>query len=227
MKKAGARGTVAQGAVARGTALIVDDQEIIPFAMSQILCDRLPVRKVEWAATFAEAKAKLADPSLVLAIFDLGLPDLADPRDLAEVRRRRPDVRAVVLSGRESRADILAALEAGVHGYLLKRETVAVLVKRLRHIMSGEIYVPPLLADLSGAAPARGAKPDQVNLACKLTPRQRQMLEGLIKGLSNKAIARAAGIAEGTVKMHLANLYRIIGATNRTQAAAVARRILG
>ncbi len=163
----------------------------------------------------------------MLAIFDLGLPDLTNTRDLVAVRRRRPDIKVVVLSGRESRGDILAALEAGVHGYLLKREPVATLIKRLRLVMDGEIYVPPLLADLSEMPPPTVAETTGGELAHKLTERQREMLECLVKGLSNKEIGRASGIAEGTVKMHLANLYRVIGASNRTQAAAIARRILG
>ncbi len=211
----------------KGTVLIVDDHEIIPFGMSKAVCDSLPAGKVEWAANFAAAKAKLDDPDLVLAIFDLGLPDLTHPRDLVAVRRRRPDIKVVVLSGRESRGDILAALEAGVHGYLLKREPVAALVKRLRLVMDGEIYVPPLLADLAEMPPPTAAETTGGELAHKLTERQREMLEFLVKGLSNKEIGRASGIAEGTVKMHLANLYRVIGASNRTQAAAIARRILG
>lgn len=210
-----------------GTVLIVDDHELIRFAMSKVLCDSLPAGKVEWAANFATAKSKLDDPDLMLAIFDLGLPDLTHPRDLVAVRRRRPDIKVVVLSGRESRGDILAALEAGVHGYLLKREPVATLVKRLQLVMEGEIYVPPLLADLSEMPPPTAAEATGVELAQKLTVRQREMLECLVKGLSNKEIGRASGIAEGTVKMHLANLYRVIGASNRTQAAAIARRILG
>lgn len=212
----------------KGTVLIVDDHEIIPFGMSKVICDLLPAGKVEWAANFAAAKAKLDDPDLILAIFDLGLPDLTHPRDLVAVRRRRPDIKVVVLSGRESRGDILAALEAGVHGYLLKREPVATLVKRLHLVMEGEIYVPPLLADLSEMPPPTSAvETTGGELAHKLTERQREMLECLVKGLSNKEIGRASGIAEGTVKMHLANLYRVIGASNRTQAAAIARRILG
>jgi DNA-binding NarL/FixJ family response regulator len=143
-----------------------------------------------------------------------------------------------VLSASEDRADILAALEAGVHGYLVKTANMDRLVSRIQHVLAGEIYVPPSLAELPCldtalrhhaviAAVAKGvapneAGPDQVTLS----ERQRQVLEGLMMGLSNKQIARGLDLAEGTVKMHVGALFRTLGAQNRTHAVALGKKLL-
>jgi DNA-binding NarL/FixJ family response regulator len=133
-----------------------------------------------------------------------------------------------VLSGSDSRKDILEALSAGAHGYIVKSQNMDQLVERLRHVLSGEIYVPAVLADLlpgpgEATASDRGAQPEQKTLSS----RQREVLKGLVEGKSNKEIARALNVAEGTVKIHLAALFRVLGATNRAHAVAIGKQLIG
>ena len=225
-----------------GTVLVADDHEVLRFGLLQLLRNDLGVGAALQASNFEEALGHIADVDLVLAIFDLGMPGLNSPSDLAEVRRRRPDVRVVVLSASEDRADILAALEAGVHGYMIKNARMDLLVERLSYVMSGEIYVPSMLADQAGI-PARSStasEPRSINLMHPrldldhqtanhpnpLSDRQRQVLEGLVMGHSNKQIARELKLAEGTVKMHIGALFRALGANNRAHAAALGKKLL-
>lgn len=210
------------------TVLIADDHEVFRFGLASLLRHSLGVASVIEAETFADALARLDDRRVSLAIFDLGMPGLTAPKDLAEVRVRRPDVRVVVLSASEAREDILEALEAGVHGYIVKSERTDPLIERLRYVLSGEIYVPPALAERPARPPEKAdvRKPGALALET-LSDRQRQVLKGLVEGMSNKEIARSLALSEGTVKMHLAALFRALGASNRAHAAALGKQMLG
>jgi len=193
-----------------------------------LLMGQASTPKVIEAESFADALKRLDDPDLTLAIFDLGMPGIAGPHDLMLVRQRRPEVRVVVLTASESRNDILTALSAGVHGFIIKSERTDALLSRLRYVASGEIYVPPIVAEVHGAAdgePASGYEAEGEELT--LSDRQRDVLKGLVKGLSNKEIARQLGLSEGTVKMHIAALFRVLKATNRAHAAALGKHLLG
>jgi DNA-binding NarL/FixJ family response regulator len=133
-----------------------------------------------------------------------------------------------VLSGSDDREDILGSLSAGAHGYIVKSDNTDQLIGRLRYILSGEIYVPPVLADLSLlAAEAAEPNPETQFLQKTLSSRQRQVLKGLVEGKSNKQIAKALNISGGTVKNHLVALFRVLGATNRAHAVALGKQLIG
>jgi DNA-binding NarL/FixJ family response regulator len=211
-----------------GAILIADDHEIFRFGLAQLLRHSLGAQTILEAERFDQALQCLDNPDLSLALIDLGMPGLASPRQLAQIRKRRPDLLVVVISGSDAREDILGALAAGVHGYIVKNQRTDALIHRLRYVLSGEIYVPPSLAR---QLPELVEQPiRQTNLrptAEMLSDRQRQVLEGLVEGLSNKEIARQHSISEGTVKMHIASLFRILGATNRTHAVALGKQLIG
>jgi peptide/nickel transport system substrate-binding protein len=155
-----------------------------------------------------------------VSIIDLRMPGMTGAKDLVRLRHQRPDVQLVVVSGSDSREDILQAMSAGAHGYIIKSQHTDKLIDRLRYILSGEIYVPPILAELPAPDVAQ-------RVSKKLSSRQLQVLKGLVEGKSNKEIAKGLNVAEGTVKMHLAALYRVLGATNRAHAAALGKQLIG
>lgn len=209
----------------RRALLIADDHEVFRFGLAQVLRRSLRLDCVLEAATFEQALDQLSDPRLVMAIIDLGMPGLEQIADLAKVRRLRPDVRLVVLSGSEARDGILAALTAGAHGYILKNTSTPALLAHVKSIMAGTIYVPPSVADLP-AEPEDQSFPAATLPFASLTGRQREVLRLIAQGLSNKRIAHALAISEGTVKMHVTSILRVTGATNRAQAAALGKQFL-
>lgn len=213
----------------RGVILVADDHELIRKSMSEVLLHEFEGSQVMATGHFDQALELVADPAVYLAIVDLTMPGMNSPRDLLKLRKLRPDLHVVVLSGSESRADILAALEAGVHGYIPKKEPTSLVIKRIRHVLDGEIYIPPSVADLSAEAAeaAESAAPGQTQLDEVLTPRQREVLQLITEGMSNKEIGRRLGVAEGTVKMHVATILKAIGANNRAHAAAIGRKYVG
>ena len=132
----------------RGTVLIADDHDLYRMALVQVLRRYLKMNRILEAASFAEVLEHLRQENPTLAIVDLGMPGLSSAKDIARMRLLRPDALVVVLSASDRRKDILEALSAGVHGYIVKSERADQLIGRLRHILSGEIYVPPILAEL-------------------------------------------------------------------------------
>jgi DNA-binding NarL/FixJ family response regulator len=221
-----------------GAILVADDHEVFRFGLAQLLKRRLKTDAIIEAGRFEQVIDSLDRDDLKLALIDLDMPGLSSISQLELIARRRPDVRVVVISGSCSRQDILGSLAAGAHGYILKQQGSEVLIEKLRYILGGEIYVPPRLAERESlahpaanavvlaqpiAAPSATASPSLDGLG--LSGRQMDVLTGLLDGLSNKMIARRLGVSEGTVKMHMASLFRALGAANRTHAVSLARQL--
>jgi DNA-binding NarL/FixJ family response regulator len=204
----------------QGTVLVADDHAVTRIGLVQLLRSSLKIKRFLEAESFADVIGHLKDDDLGLAIIDLGMPGMTGAKDLARLRRQRPDVVIVVVSGSESRDDILQALAAGAHGYIVKSQHTDQLIDKLLYILSGEIYVPPILAELPPEVAVQ-------RVSKRLSGRQHQVLKGLVEGKSNKEIAKGLNVAEGTVKMHLAALYRVLGATNRAHAAALGKQLIG
>lgn len=212
-----------------GYALVVDDHAVTRFGLAQFLVEKLHFTKCYEAGNFQHALNELDAHAVDLAIFDLGIPGLVSPIKLANVRQRWPRTRVVVLSGSDLRRNILDALEAGVHGYIVKTDSMSDLAERLNYVIAGGIYVPPCLAERtvekSPAEDGANGSRKPVN-AVKLTERQLQVLRGIVQGQSNKQIAKDLNLSIGTVKMHVSAVLTALGAQNRSHAAALGRQLI-
>jgi DNA-binding NarL/FixJ family response regulator len=218
----------------RHVALVADDDEFFRMAISSILLDRLGVAEVIEVGSLDEAMERLGErDDITVALFDLAMPGMHGPANVGAVRDTFPDIITAVVSASRRREDVLVTLEAGAHGYVPKAMGIDQLTHALRTILDGTIYVPPLLAQATREGPDgamsqfsgadRRAAPDILE---KLTPRQRDVLELLVKGKSNKEIARELDLGEGTVKIHLAALFRNLGVRNRATAAVAGAQLL-
>lgn len=211
-----------------GTILVADDHQVFRIGLMQLLRRSLKVKRFLEAACCAEVVEHLKDEDVTLTILDLGMSDWSGPEEITRIRRLRPGVQVVVLSGSDSRKDILESLSAGAHGYIVKTQNTDQLLGRLRYVLSGEIYVPPVLAELPAEFPEQTASQRASQVVQKtLSRRQRQVLKGLVEGKSNKEIAQSINVAEGTVKIHLAALFKVLGAINRAHAAALGKQLIG
>jgi DNA-binding NarL/FixJ family response regulator len=215
----------------RRMALIADDDEFFRIALKSILSTKLGFDEVIEAGSFDDALEKLAEtPAISLALFDLQMPGIKSAANLQVVRESFPSIRVAVVSGSQHRHDVMAALNAGVHGYVPKSLGPTELAQALGHILQGTIFIPSSLAELTqddeetfDARLPSFATPRQ---APSLTPRQLQVLKLLIEGQSNKEIARSLTLGQGTVKIHMAALFRNLGVPNRASAAVAGARIL-
>lgn len=203
--------------------LIADDHPLVRDALARTLRCVQPEAEVLEAADFASAlrvlQADAPQQAVNLAIVDLHMPGMERVDGVRRLRLLCPSVPVVVASGEDDPAVIRAALAAGAVGFLPKAESPDVLQQALRLVLGGGTYTPPqALADLQpGAAP----RPD----ASGLTPRQTDVLRCLMRGQPNKLIARELGLTEGTVKIHIAAILRVLQARNRTEAVVVARNL--
>lgn len=216
-----------------GTALVADDDEFFRIAIRSVLKDRLGVAEVIETASLDEALERLSEqPDIAVALFDLAMPGMESPASLGAVRELFPRARVVVVSASQRRRDVLMALEAGVHGYVPKGLGVDDLAKALELVLDGFVYVPASLPDVPSVRSSAEARTEQAPVLVGgeplafLTPRQREVLQLIVAGKSNKEIARALKLGEGTVKVHLAALFRNLGVNNRAAAAAAGARLL-
>ena len=210
------------------SALVADDDEFFRMALRTLLTVNLEFREVIETSSLDDALRALAERiEISLALFDLDMPGMRSAASLRAVRDCFPDLRIAVVSASGKRGDILLALEAGVHGYVPKSLGAGELSRALRLIVDGTIYVPSSISvvgnedDVSVVLlPPLRVSPEQ------LSPRQKQVLELLVQGKSNKEIARALQLSEGTVKVHMAALFRVLGVTTRAAAAVAGSELL-
>ena len=215
-----------------GSAVIADDDAFFRMALSAILRTRLGFAEVHEAGSLDEALECLAERGDVgLALFDLAMPGMSGAACLEAVRECHPDVTVAVVSGSSDREDVLLALRAGVHGFVPKADGVEALAQALGSIIAGTVHVPRFVTEIprrpDGEDAPRPRPPADASPACAgLTPRQKEVLTHLAQGMSNKHIARALDLGEGTVKIHVAAVLRALGVPNRAAAAVVGARML-
>ncbi|MCW5771736.1 MAG: response regulator transcription factor [Rhodospirillaceae bacterium] len=201
--------------------LVADDHALFRKGLKLLLSDVHPKADLRDVDSLDSALECLSGEPVDLAILDLRMPGMNGPESLRAVREAYPDTMLLVLSGSDARNDVLGALGAGVHGYVVKTSPDAELLAAIERVRKGQVYVPPQLAAPAADAPA--AEPDAPVFE-GLTPRQRDVLRLLARGKANKEIARELDLAEGTVKIHLAAVLRFLKARNRTEAAVLAAR---
>jgi DNA-binding NarL/FixJ family response regulator len=156
-----------------------------------------------------------------LALMDLYMPGMDGIEGIIRFRAAFPDIPVVVLSASEQIDSIQKLLAAGALGYLTKASPSDVILGALRLVLSGGVYIPPSILDPGDGQPVL---PESVRHAA-LTSRQIDVLRELAKGLSNKQIAISLEVTEGTVKIHLAAIFRILKVNNRTEAVLVAQKM--
>jgi DNA-binding NarL/FixJ family response regulator len=191
--------------------LIAHRFALVGQALIGLLAERQPTHRFASVLGMEALEAVLDEAPVDLLLVDLGLSGLEGADGLRPLRDAHPGLRLVVLAENDDPGTILACLAAGAHGYVLQSSTTETLLHALEMVEHGGVFVPAALA-----APARVAVP--VANPASLTERQREVLRLLSGGRPTKAIARELGVAVGTVKVHLAAIYRALGATNRVEA---------
>lgn len=212
--------------MSRVNLLIIDDHPLFRDGLAALLRQSSASVHVT-QATSAEEALNLADEQIFDAVFmDLMMPGLCGEPAIREFARRHPDLPVIVLSSSESPGDVRRVIHAGASGYIPKSATAQTVVSALKLVLSGNVYVPPLLV----SAPVRSADADAQGTRgslAQLTERQVDVLRYLRDGLTNKEISANLGIAEKTVKVHIAAIFKTLNVVNRTQAAKFLRDATG
>lgn len=217
--------------------LIADDHRLVIEAVKSKLSELQNDIEFVLAMSVDELFASAAD-DIDLALIDLNIPGANGHAHIDELRRRHPAVPVIVLSGYEDPAIMRAVLDRGVLGFIPKAYSPEVMLSAVRLVLAGGAYVPPMLLSglsLTSPAPAGGAEsgtartaagsPTLEHLRKVLTERQVEVLQLLSQGKPNKLIGRSLGISEGTVKIHLAAIFRALNVRNRTEAVVAAQSL--
>jgi DNA-binding NarL/FixJ family response regulator len=213
--------------------LVCDGQSVYRIGLRSLIKVEMPSAEVIEASNPSEALAQIHASAFDLVLVGTDRSGLDQFDSLKAARQISPSTRFAIVSASDARADILATLAAGFHGFISKRQSDTEILAAVMSILAGQIYVPASFAKIGSgdvlssqidgeALPALSTEADVL----KLTKRQREVLKLLASGLSNKEIARALDIAEATTKIHMAALLRVLGVRNRTEAAFKAANLV-
>lgn len=156
-----------------------------------------------------------------LALMDLSMPGMHGLDGITRFRALFPAVPLVILSATEEEGPIRELLAAGVLGYITKSTPRDGILAALRQILAGGVYVPAGLPE----AAAEGADHPLCRRYPALSQRHLEVLRHLARGLSNRQIGEALNVTEGTVKLHVTAILRILKVANRTEAVLVAQKM--
>jgi DNA-binding NarL/FixJ family response regulator len=211
--------------------LIVDDHAVVREGLRTFLQLQDGIEVVGEAADGEQAVARATELEPDVILMDLVMPNLDGIGAMRELRSRASPSRVIVLTSFLDDERLMPALQAGAAGYLLKDVEPAELARAVRSACADEALIDPTVAGRllqtlsrdgrrgSGGAGGAGAAADAID---QLTRREREVLELIALGHSNKRIALELGVAEKTVKTHVGHLLAKLGVADRTQAALLA-----
>ena len=208
----------------RVRVLIVDDDDLMRAGLHGVLSSDASIEVVGEASDGREAvyRTRLLQPDVVL--MDVRMPDLDGISATRELLEAFPEVRVVIVTTFEQDDYIFGALRAGASGFLLKRTRPEELVAAVHTVAAGESLLSPSVTSRVIERMARQPAPDATRGARldELTPREREVLELVARGMSNGEIAAALVVEESTVKTHLRRVLAKLGARDRVQAVIFA-----
>ena len=205
--------------------LIFDGHSVYRMGLRSLISANIPCVEVIEASNPNEASSQIRNGVFDLVLVGTGRSSLRRLDSLKSAREASPGTRFVIVSASDTRADILATLGAGFHGFISKHQSDTDILAAITDILSGRIYVPSSVAEAEGDplggrfSSEASPTPSTESAILRLTKRQREVLLLIARGRSNKEIARALDIAEATTKIHTAALLRTLGVRNRTEAA--------
>ena len=205
---------------ARIRVVLVDDHAVVRTGLAQLLTGAGDIEVVGQAGDGAAAVDTVRALAPDVVVMDLQMPGMDGVEATRQILAEQPTAQVVVLTSFSDSARIVAALDAGAVGYLLKDADPEDVLDGIRAVSRGESPIHPRAA--RQLLTARGATLGKVDL----TPREAEVLALVRGGLANKQIARRLGISERTVKAHLTSVFQRIGVADRTQAALWAERNL-
>ncbi len=205
--------------------LLADDHALFRDGMRYVL------QKLDEQITIVEAgnfpgalDAAKNNPDLDLALLDLSMPGSEGAASVKLFHTQYPDVPVVVVSGTDQRDDIEKVMNSGAMGFISKMSSGQDMVHALRLILDGGVYLPPQLL-VQALGQVREDKRSWRTNEYGLTVRQMDVLRQLATGLSNKDIGQSIGLAEGTVKIHVAAIFQTLRVNKRVEAVQMALRL--
>ncbi len=196
--------------------MLVDDHALMREGIKQLLEFDGSIDIIEEAKDGEECLQKLENCNPQVLLLDIIMPKMDGIEVLEEIKRKKINVKVLILTVHNEIEYLLKAINMGVDGYILKDSESTELKKAIETVVSGESYIQPkLIPSLSAQDEAKGKIED-------LTSRELEILIHVANGSLNKEIAKKLDISEQTVKNHMSRIFKKIGVCDRTQAAVFA-----
>ena len=209
--------------------LLVDDHALFREGMELVLRHLDPQAEVFHAVNVDEAVELIArQPGLDLVLLDLHMPGLNGLDALLQLRMRAESTPVVVLSGSDDVQTVWRAIDAGAMGYIQKQTDSRTMMAALRVVLLGGVYLPPVClteAGRRGVAAATGSSTRERLHQLGISDRQAEIMARVVRGHSNKVVARQLGIGEATVKSHIASVFQTLHVHSRTEAVYVVAQL--
>jgi DNA-binding NarL/FixJ family response regulator len=199
----------------RSKVMLVDDHPMVRTGLGAIITSQGDLELVGAAATAAEA-IKLFESCLPdITLVDLSLPDRSGVELIRILHAKSPYAKFVVLTANLGGNEIAKALQAGAHAYLFKDATSEEILTTIRTVSHGGRYL----------SPAVGSKLDETHSRPDLTTRELEVLRWIVRGHSNRQIAKQLSVGEETVKTHVKNILGKLNVASRSKAIAVSHKL--
>jgi DNA-binding NarL/FixJ family response regulator len=192
--------------------ILVDDHPVVRFGLAAIIGLQPDMTVVGEAGSGEESCAVCMRQVADVMLMDLRLPGMSGVEAIRAIRKPQPKLRFIVLTTYDGDEDIHRALEAGAQAYLLKGMSHNDLVNAIRKVHAGLKFIPASVSKSLAERPPHS----------ELSAREMEVLELIVKGLSNREIGEALGISEATVKWHINIILSRLNVSDRTQATVAA-----
>lgn len=208
--------------------LIIDDHALFRDGLGILLRQLEPDAKVTEAESGAAAMEHIeAGTEFDIVLLDYHLPDQDGLSILVDLKMEAPELPVILLSAEEDPNLVRQALQQGASGFITKTSPAKVMLSAVKLVLSGGVYVPPLMLGAAASVPKPAAQIEPKSKPAssgdmKITGRQQDVLVEMGKGLSNKEIAKVLDMSPSTVKVHVAAILKELDVKNRTQAVSKA-----
>lgn len=202
--------------------LVIDDHALFRIGLSELL-ERRGIQVIAAVSGCSEGLERVVETAPDVVLLDMRMPEMTGLEVLQRLRGQGQSMPVAMLTTSRDEQDVIASLQNGAQGYLLKDMEPDELIDALQRIVGGETVVAQELTGILARAVQGGSKPAPASTQlADLTPREREILCLLAEGQSNKVIARNLGISDGTVKLHVKAILRKLEVHSRVEAAVMA-----
>lgn len=201
--------------------LVVDDHPVFRQGLVSLLESCPDFKLVGQAANGQKAISKARETHPDVAVMDIRMPDCNGVEATAALQQILPQTKVLILTVSDKDEDLFAAMEAGARGYLLKDAAIEGLITAIKVVAAGDVIITPTMAARLVNEIRQGNKDHSSEKLNELSPRERQVMQLVARGASNKEIATELFISETTVKSHLRTILEKLQVKNRAQAVAL------
>jgi two-component system, NarL family, response regulator DevR len=202
--------------------LLVDDHEVVRLGLKALLEHNAQFEVVGEAGTAKEAIEQVAKSLPDVVLMDIRLPGASGIDACEEITRRFPDVRVVMLTSYAEDEMLFSAIRAGASGYVLKQIAAEDLIRALESVGRGETPLDPAVTQRVFQEVRRAVKEEEASAFSNLSQQERHVLLLVSEGKTNREIAKALFLGEGTVRNYVSSILSKLGVSNRAEAAAYA-----